>query len=62
MKGRLVPGVPQLKDLFDEAHHARYTVHPGATKMYKDLNRNFGGRTCEEISQSMSPGVSPVSK
>jgi len=43
MKGRLVvPSVPELRRaLFDEAHRARYTVHPGTTKMYKDLRRNF---------------------
>lgn len=41
----MVPDVAQLKkDLFDEAHRARYTVHPGATKMYKDLKRNFWWR------------------
>jgi len=43
MKGRLVvPQTPELrKELFDEAHRARYSVHPGATKMYKDLRRSF---------------------
>jgi len=43
MRGRLVvPRVPELRRaLFDEAHRARYTVHPGTTKMYKDLRRNF---------------------
>ena len=43
MRGRLVvPSVPELRRaLFDEAHRARYTVHPGTTKMYKDLRRNF---------------------
>ena len=33
--------VPNLRDLrqkiLDEAHRAKYTVHPGATKMYRDL-------------------------
>ena len=46
MKGRLV--VPESTDLrrahFDEAHRARYIIHPGATKMYKDLRRNFWGK------------------
>ena len=43
MKGRLVvPDVPNLKaEIFVEAHKARYTVHPGSTKMYKDLRRTF---------------------
>ena len=43
MRGRLVVIVaPELRRLlFYEAHRARYTVHPGTTKMYKDLRRNF---------------------
>ena len=46
MKGRLVlPESTELrKELFDEAYRARYTVHPGATKMYKDLRRTFWGK------------------
>ena len=46
IKGRLVvPHIPELrKELFDEAHRARYTVNPGATKMYKDLRRNLWGK------------------
>ena len=43
MKGILVvPNIPQLKkELFDEAHRAKYTIHLGTTKMYKDLKRHF---------------------
>ena len=43
MKGRLVmPASAELKrELFDEAHRTQYTVHPGTTKMYKDLKRHF---------------------
>ena len=43
MKGRLVvPDVPQIKrELLDKAHRARYTVHSGTTKMYKNLKRNY---------------------
>ena len=46
MKGRLVlPESTELRRvLFDKAHHARYTVHPGATKMYKDLRRKLWGK------------------
>ena len=29
------------KDILEEAHRSRLTVHPGGTKMYKDLKRNF---------------------
>ncbi|XP_077235487.1 uncharacterized protein LOC143877356 isoform X2 [Tasmannia lanceolata] len=37
--------VPAKEDLrrsiLDEAHKSRYTIHPGSTKMYHDLKRNF---------------------
>ena len=29
------------QEIFDEAHRSRYTVHPGSTKMYRDLHRQF---------------------
>ncbi|XP_059629830.1 uncharacterized protein LOC132272753 [Cornus florida] len=29
------------RKILDEAHHSRYTVHPGDTKMYHDLKRQF---------------------
>ena len=40
--GRLcVPNESQLRmDILDEAHKSRMTIHPGVTKMYKDLKRN----------------------
>ena len=43
LNGRLVVSkVPELKlEICDEAHKTRYIVHPGGTKMYKDLKRNF---------------------
>lgn len=38
----MVPDDQQLKrELFDEAHRTRCTVHPGSTKMYKGLRRHF---------------------
>ena len=42
-RGRLcVPNEDQLiLDILNEAHKSRMTVHPGGTKMYKDLKRNF---------------------
>ena len=42
-RGRLcLPNKCQLrKDILDEAHKSRMIVHPGGTKMYKDLKRNF---------------------
>ena len=41
MNGLLV--VPEINDLkreiFYEAHKSRYSIHPGETKMYRDLKR-----------------------
>ena len=37
-----VPDIDHLrKDILDEAHRSRLTVHPRGTKMYQDLKRNF---------------------
>ena len=37
-----VPDIDHLrKDILDEAHKSRLTVHLGGTKMYQDLKRNF---------------------
>ena len=42
-RGRVV--VPQLTDLREEIlrefHCSRFTVHPGGTKMYQDLRRQY---------------------
>ncbi|KAL5547918.1 hypothetical protein UlMin_003149 [Ulmus minor] len=42
-KGRLcVPEEPELREqILSEAHSMPYSVHPGATKMYKDLKEHF---------------------
>ena len=29
------------KDILEEVHRSRLTMHPGGMKMYKDLKRNF---------------------
>ena len=43
IKGRVC--VPRVDDLthtiLTEAHSSRYSIHPGATKMYRDLNQHF---------------------
>lgn len=31
------------RELIEETHHSLYIVHPGSTKMYRDL-RDFSGR------------------
>ena len=43
LKNRLVvPNTDDIrKDILEEAHRSRLTVHPGGTKMYKDLKKNF---------------------
>ncbi|KAL0360967.1 UNVERIFIED_CONTAM: hypothetical protein Sradi_3781200 [Sesamum radiatum] len=43
MKNRLcVPSDSDLKrDIMAEAHRSRLSVHPGSTKMYRDLKENF---------------------
>ena len=43
IKGRVC--VPRVDDLIHtiltEAHNSRYSIHPGATKMYRDLKQHF---------------------
>ena len=43
IKGRVC--VPHADDLINtiltEAHSSRYSIHPGATKMYRDLKQHF---------------------
>ena len=41
--GRLcVPCDSQLKeDIFDQAHRSKLSIHPGSTKMYRDLRRIY---------------------
>ena len=43
IKGRVY--VPHVDDLIHtiltEAHSSRYFIHPGATKMYRDLKQHF---------------------
>ena len=29
------------REILDESHRSRYTVHPGSNKMYRDLRRQF---------------------
>ncbi|XP_073041882.1 uncharacterized protein [Primulina eburnea] len=43
MKGRLyVPDIDGIREeLMVEAHKSRFSVHPGSTKMYRDLKNNY---------------------
>jgi hypothetical protein len=36
-----VPRKGALKKIMDEAHASRYSIHPGSTKMYHDLRKQF---------------------
>ena len=37
-----VPNIEELKaELMHEAHFAPYAMHPGSTKMYKDLKSHY---------------------
>ncbi|KAL8120052.1 hypothetical protein AgCh_017255 [Apium graveolens] len=37
-----IPNVTELKnEVLQEAHNSRFYIHPGSTKMYRDLKRNF---------------------
>ena len=42
-EGRLViPKNHELrKQILDEAHLSKFSIHPGSTKMYQDLRQNF---------------------
>ena len=42
-QGRLcVPEAPPVKeDLLQEAHRSRFAIHPGGTRMYRDLRRSY---------------------
>ena len=43
IKGRVcIPRVDNLiNTILTEAHSSRYLIHPGATKMYRDLKQHF---------------------
>ena len=42
-QGRLcVPDVPELKrEILDEAHNSKFAMHPGSTKMYRNLKDHY---------------------
>jgi hypothetical protein len=38
----VIPANPDLKkEIFDEAHLAKFSIHPGSTKIYQDLKENL---------------------
>ena len=37
-----IPNVQELKrEILHEAHNSRYSIHPGSTKMYRDLREFY---------------------
>jgi predicted SPOUT superfamily RNA methylase MTH1 len=41
-KRLVVPVDPEIKKIIlDEAHQSKFSIHPGSTKMYQDLKKNF---------------------
>ncbi|XP_009767585.1 uncharacterized protein LOC142182293 [Nicotiana tabacum] len=50
MNGRLcVPDVDGLRyEIMAEAHNSRYSMHPGSTKMYKDLREIYSWNRMKE--------------
>ena len=64
IKGRVC--VPHVDDLINtiltEAHSSRYSIHPGATKMYRDLNNTFGGVELSVTLWILLPNVQTVNK
>ena len=41
---RVVVPAEIKEKVLSETHQTKYSIHPGGTKMYKDLNGNSGGR------------------
>jgi hypothetical protein len=42
LKRLVIPADPDLKkEIFNEAHLSKFSIHPRSTKMYKDLKENF---------------------
>jgi hypothetical protein len=38
----VIPANPDLKkEIFDETHLSKFSIHPRSTKIYKDLKENF---------------------
>jgi hypothetical protein len=68
----VVPKNHQLrKQILDEAHLSKFSIHPGSTKMYQDLRRNFWWTrmkreiakyvsecdTCQRVKNQSSKGI-----
>jgi hypothetical protein len=61
--GRMVvPKDHQLrKQILDEAHLSKFSMHPGSTKMYQDLKQNFWWtRMKREIAKYVSTFTHPL--
>ncbi|XP_070018149.1 uncharacterized protein [Nicotiana sylvestris] len=76
LQGRLyVPNVDGLREnILEKAHNLRYSIHPGATKMYCDLRQHYWWRrmkidimeyvarclNCQQVKLTMSAHFIPV--
>ena len=51
-----IPNVEELKDeILKDAHNSEFSIHPGSTKMYQDLKKNFWWPNMKkEIAQCVS--------
>ncbi|KAL8089701.1 hypothetical protein AgCh_039255 [Apium graveolens] len=51
-----IPPVTKLKnEILQEAHNSRYSIHPGSTKMYRDLKKNYW---CPDMKKEIAEWVS----
>ena len=48
------------KQILDEAHLSRYSIHPGSNKMYQDLKQRFWWTRMKRESLGMCQNVTPV--
>jgi hypothetical protein len=56
----VIPQDPNLKkEILDEAHLSKFTIHPGSTKMYRDLRENFW---CSNMKGEIAEYVSDCDK
>ncbi|GKV10897.1 hypothetical protein SLEP1_g22202 [Rubroshorea leprosula] len=55
MKEKVKAGEPYMREIIGDAHYTSYTIHPGSTKMYRDLRSTFWWRNMKkEIARFVS--------
>ena len=48
------------KQILDEAHLSKFSIHPGSTKMYQDLKQNFWWTIMKNRLLNMLQNVTPI--